>query len=180
MGDADPSVREAAVRTVLFFGPAARKAAGPTLILRLTNERDPGVRVNAIITVGALGFDDPGMARDAVRALDQLASGGGGIQRYQATKSLATFGHYARPAVTNLVNTIANDASWETRRTAAFTLGRIGAPTEAEKGPDPRALTCLARMLADPALPVRAEAIQGLIALGPHRQGRRPCRSSRR
>src|ERR1700687_2801432 len=52
----DPGVREKAIRTVVLFGPAARKA-GKKLITEL-NDTDPSLRVNAIMALGEIGMNE--------------------------------------------------------------------------------------------------------------------------
>jgi HEAT repeat protein len=169
--DLDPAVRELALRTIPGFGPTVRKEQGAAraIITRMdaSKERDPGVRAAAYETAGLVGFDDSKDIAEAVRLLfvaaDQGAPGGG--TRLHAVQTLASFGPKAEGAVTYLVGPPATDPAYETRRSVANTLGRIG--MNETNGPNQKALGCLVNMINDHSAPVRLEAMQSLILLGP-------------
>jgi hypothetical protein len=166
----DPAIREAALRTIGNFGPSVQKAAGKLLLARMTAERDPGVRMIVYQTVAAIGFDkeDKKDEIDAVRilgnAIDTAAPGS--YTRLQAVQAIAGFGPKAYGAVHLVAGTAATDPSYETRRTIANTLARIG--FSETLGPNQKALNTLSGPLArDVSVSVRMETLQSLVILGP-------------
>lgn len=170
--DLDPAVRERAMRIIPNFGPEiVRKEAGwPKAVLARmepTKERDPGVRAAAYEAAGLVGFDKDLDTKEAIRILfiaaEQGATGGGA--RLHAIQTLAAFGSKAETAITYLVGPAMSDVAYETRRSVAFTLGRIAHHEHA--GPNPRALAALFKLTEDHSAPVRMEAYQSLVLLGP-------------
>jgi HEAT repeat protein len=168
--DPDPAVREQAVRTLPNFGPAARKGTGKALLrlMERERERDPGVRVAAYVTAAALGFEDEADIKEAIRLLGLAADEGvsGGPTRLNAIQTLAAFGPKAEGAVNYVAGRALSDSSYETRRSIAFTLGRIG--FNEQTGPSPKALAALTgTLIKDTCAIVRMEAMQSLVLLGP-------------
>lgn len=164
----DPRVREDAVLCIPLFGPAARKPAFKPLLAAVNRESDPGVWLKIIDTLGVIGADTPEDEKDiaGALALAMMRTSPGGIGRLKVAQAIANYGPAANGAIANL--TIASkDPAYETRRAVAFALGRIGLPADAKKGPNPNALKTLVAMLSDVAAPVRFDAIQSLILLGP-------------
>ena len=183
--DPDPAMREMGLRTLPGFGPTARKVLdkdgrnlfGKTVISRMAIERekDPGVRSAAFATAATMGFEDEADNREAVRILGTTADVGvsGGMARQNAIQALAAFGTKAEGAVIYLVGAPVTDVSYETRRSIAFTLGKIA--FNETTGPSAKALTCLTSSLAnDPSAVVRLEAMQSLAILGPPWEGIHP------
>lgn len=186
MGDfksPDPAVRDAAIKVMPLFGPEARKAA-PKELIKLVNDPDPGVLINAILILGAVGTDNKDELRAAAKAMAAAIakSGPGSMIRLHAARTLAAMGpdgHDAIPAVVG----IANDPSWETRQAVAAALGRLGAPVYDDKPPAPGApykVAAIKRppssaamkklvfdLLKDHSAAVRMEAMQSMIVLGP-------------
>jgi HEAT repeat protein len=184
--DRDPAVRESAIKVIPVFGPDAVRPATRPLIAR-ANDDDPGVKVNAIITLGAIGARTRDEAKPIVDALKLAISnaGIGSVVRLHATKALMNYGILANEAIGTLIG-IARDSSWETRRAVAMGLGRIGQvptpgapkpkgtdlkPKEAEMdrwSPSDNAVKTLKTMMGeDGSAQVRIEAVQSLVLLGP-------------
>ena len=170
--DLDPAVRERALRTIPGFGPeiVKKEADWPKKVLARMNkekELDPGVRAAAYEAVGAVGLEKDADIKEAVRVLflaaEQGASGSGA--RLHAIQTLSAFGSKAEGAINYLVGPPMLDAAYETRRSVAFTLGRIALIEHA--GANQRALDALFRLAEDRSAPVRMEAFQSLVILGP-------------
>jgi HEAT repeat protein len=169
----DAAVRDAAVKAIPLFGPDARRPALDPLLAALRAERDPGVRLNVIGLLGTIGAENAKEAEKIAKALAlALAnSGPGGPTRLHLVRALANYGDDAAAAITEVLSVI-TDPSYETRRAAAFALGRLAFnapdPKDPKKGPDLRALKGLANtMLKDSSAVVRLEAVQSMILLGP-------------
>jgi HEAT repeat protein len=169
MEDTDPVIREFAARTLPAFGPPAQKGkVSKLLIKRMTAEKDPGVRIAVYNTVGQISFDDNADNVEALRLLSEAVDKGlpGGISRVSAVQTIAMFGPKGQGAITALTGLAMSDPAYETRRSIANTLGRIG--MHEESGPNMKALTALADVLAkDVSASVRMEALQSLMLLGP-------------
>lgn len=161
----DPSVREQAIRTVVLFGPSARRAI-PALVRQVNNNNDLNSLANSIIALGQLVQveKDPEYAKMAVNALTQALNNNQAIIRYQAAMSLGYSGAWARPAVPKLASMVRDRSSWETRKAVCFALGWAG--RDEKMIPDMAALTALVDGIDDPSKEVRMEALQGLINLG--------------
>jgi len=162
--DHDPFVREQAIRVVMQFGPAAKKAI-PALLRQLSTTNDLSPRTNAIIALGIVTTSDPAQLKDVVEALDRMLNSNQGIIRYQAAMSLARIGPASRAAIANLARVVADRESWEIRFAAANALGVAG--KDEQNGPDLRALKALIDRTDDVSKEVRLEALQSLINLGP-------------
>jgi hypothetical protein len=179
----DPTVRDAAIKVMPLFGPEARKVA-PKELIRLIDDPDPGVRINAILIFGALGTDNKDELRAGAKAMAAAINktANGSMIRLHAARTLAAMGpdgHDAIPAVIG----IANDLSWETRQAVAAALGRLGAgifeekpqppgapykPPTAKRQPSKTAMDKLVyALLKDDSAAVRMEAMQSMIVLGP-------------
>ena len=78
----DPAIREFALKTLPNFGPNARKECSKDLLVRMSAERDPGVRVNVFNTVGVLGLE-PTELTDGIGVLARFVDEGldGGLTR---------------------------------------------------------------------------------------------------
>jgi HEAT repeat protein len=179
----DPAVRDAAIKVMPLFGPEARKLA-PKELIRLINDPDPGVLINAILILGAVGTDNKDELRAAAKAMaGAIAKAGpGSMIRLHAARTLAALGTDGHEAIAAVVG-IANDPSWETRQAVAAALGRLGAPIYDDKPPAPGApyklpaikrppnMTAMHRLvfdlLKDECAAVRMEAMQSMIVLGP-------------
>lgn len=168
--DPDPTVREFAARQLPAFGPPAQKGAvSKMLIERMTRETDPGVRYAVYGAVGAISFDAEADNKEALRLLIAAAetAGPGSAARLNAVQSIGLFGPKGYGAITAMAEGKSiGDPSYETRRTVATALGRIG--FSETTGPNFKALKALADHLAkDPSASVRMEALQSIMLLGP-------------
>jgi HEAT repeat protein len=184
----DGAVREFAVKALPQFGPIAREPSLKPLIKAVREDGDPGVRVNAIITLGAIGANNKDEAKQIVDALKLAINNAalGGVVRLHASRAIAGLGNYpeqANEAIATLVN-IAKDPSWETRKSIAYALGQIGGPTkpkvevkvqpgqklpdvDPKTGPNQAALKALLGMLGDSSATVRMQVVESLTLLGP-------------
>lgn len=163
----DPSVREYALKTLPGFGPDIRKACSKILLARMTAEKDPGVRLVVFDTAASLGLEDSELP-DAVTVLGTVAdtAAPGGLARLHAVQTLGLLGPKAEKAISPLTGLVVADPSYETRRSLANTLGRVG--FNELSGPNQKVLTTLAGVLAkDVSAAVRMEALQSLVLLGP-------------
>ncbi len=183
----DPTVRELAVKAMHGFDREAVRRAAVRPLLKLLDDKDPGVRINAILAVNAIGFDK---VEDMQEAAAKLAATirnthDGSVIRLHAARTLAGFGTEGHKAIPTLL-TIVDDPSWETRQAVAAALGRVGLPLFGEayvadgpttvkvpklaRPPSDSAMSTLnLRMIRDPSAAVRAEACQALVVLGPPR-----------
>ncbi len=170
--DLDPAVRERSLRTIPNFGPdiVRREPTWPKAVIERmpsSNEKDPGVRAAAYEAVGAVGLEKDADVKEAVRIMFIVAQDGasGSGARLHAIQTLSAFGSKAEGAIGYLIGPPMLDAAYETRRSVAFTLGRIALNDHA--GPSHRAQEALFRLAADHSAPVRMEAYQSLVILGP-------------
>ncbi len=176
----DPTVREYSAKVLPLFGPTAARAASRQLVT-LMEDRDPGVRVNAILALASIGFETKDDLHRAVLALKKAIHGtvDGSIIRLYAARALGLIGTEAYPAVDALL-IVARDPAWETRDAAAAALGRVACPIwdtsvlqppgsipVAKRPASPQARSRLFELLKDPSQAVRLEAIQSLLWLGP-------------
>jgi len=181
----DPTVRDTAVKVIPLFGfEAARKSAMKSVI-PLIDDPDPGVRINAILVISAVGFDkieDVKAATSMLAAAIQKTAPGSMI-RLHAVRCLAGLGPDAIGAIGTLTS-IASDPSWETRQAVCAALGRVGAAVYDDK-PAPAGTTLTAppalkrepsltamsklnlSLVKDESSAVRMEACQALVVLGP-------------
>lgn len=174
-------MREMAVKALPAFGPTARGPSLKPLLTQLSIEKDPGVRMNIILILGAIGADKPEEAKPIVDALNVIigrASPGSPV-RLHATRALAPYGAAAAIAIPTLIN-IVEDPAWETRQAVAYTLARAGrapdpkpdakpsAKPEPKKGPNISVLRSLtSRISKEECALVRLEMAQSLLLLGP-------------
>ncbi|HYH66859.1 MAG TPA: hypothetical protein VD866_19350 [Urbifossiella sp.] len=170
--DIDPAVRERSLRIIPNFGPDIVRGE-PTwakaALERMARDKelDPGVRAAAYEAVGAVGMEKKADVDEAVRILFTVAERGesGGGARLHAIQTLSVFGSKAYGAITALLGPPMQDAAYETRRSVAFTLGRIALHDHA--GPNHKAQEALFKLAGDHSAPVRMEAYQSLVILGP-------------
>ncbi len=182
----DPTTRDTAVRIIPGFGPEGRKQASKDLI-KLIDDPDPGVRINAMLTIGQMGYESTADMRAVATAIgSQLKKTvPGSMIRLHGCRTLASMGPEAFGAMGDVFY-VADDPAWETRLAVCTTISRIGAtlyddkpPPKVPAGTPPpppvvrrhasRAAMdkLLYKMLKDPASGVRMEATQSLITLGP-------------
>jgi HEAT repeat protein len=166
--DPDPSNRQAAIRSVVQFGPAGQKALN-LLAGRLypANEADTGVRADAAIAIRMLGItgQNKQVHDNVLAALGEALSDTQRPVRLQAATTLGQLGPDAKGAIIKLAGALKDPVSWEVRMAAARALSSVA---RGEKGPDPTALTALinSQVLSDPCASVRMEIVTALSVLG--------------
>lgn len=188
----DPSVRQAAVRTIVHFGPPCRKVVPYyyKVYYRKTGlpEPDAGVRSDVATLVGYIGewiltqpLDNKGrediaqiifilgsLSQDSISPVRLQAANSLGkvVAGYKMTSAKDTLGPEVDVAIKGLVGyCIADRGSWEVRKAAAFALGQLG--RNPEKGPDPKALKALCTAVQnDTCSQVKLQAILSLSVIG--------------
>ncbi len=162
--DLDPGVKLPAIQAIAQFGPNAQESAATPLIALLAHT-DTSVRVNAAITLGAIGLPDKELDK-GVNGLVGLLKDTQAVARFQAAVALGRIGPAAKSALSYMGKfTIHDKASWEIRKAAAYSLGSIGA--DPKLGPDPNAMNALMNGLRDPCGQVRLASVASLSVLGP-------------
>ena len=160
--DRDLSVREQAVAAIKVYGSAARSAA--PLIIRLMDDSDISLRVNAVITCGYIGLDQRDLGQ-AVTVLSRLLGHPQGIIRYQAARTLGQLGPSAVTALGPLLQNLRDPSTWEIRSAAAFAIGNVA--YNEQQGADSRVMHSLLEALqTDRSVAVRLEVLYSLIQLG--------------
>ncbi len=150
MQNRDPSTREMALRTVVFFGPSSREAASVNLLHALTLDPDYGVKITAISMVPQLGFASTEYEAGLNYLVSQLKPT---IQqnpliRNAAITALGNCSSAAKRAIPNLIEFSLSTAVgheknfWQNRQAAAVALGQIGKnypppPKEKKKDAEP-------------------------------------------
>jgi HEAT repeat protein len=162
----DPGTREEAIRTVVMFGPSARRAI-PALVRQVNNQNDHSPLTSAIVVLGYLMpvEKDPVYARMVVDALTIALNHPQAIVKFQAATALNYCGAWSRPALPKLAQMVEDRSSWETRQAVCTALGQAG--RNEQYIPDLMALIALVRAIDDPSKEVRAAALQSIITLGP-------------
>jgi hypothetical protein len=168
---ADPSIRELAIKTVPLFGPSCRKVASSNLLFALTKDPDYSVRLTALGMVPAIGFEGSADIDAGMKAMIDMATRSQqNHTRYEALVALSNCGIVARRAVPGILQFAVNDStSWQIRKAAVYALGRIDFDEE-RKGPAAETLTALigrATYGREPAALVRREAVQSILILTP-------------
>jgi HEAT repeat protein len=159
----DPSVVEYAVANLKFYEQEARDASKD--MIKFAKARDVSLRVNAIISLGFIGFRDSDL-QEGINTLGQALHDSQEIVRYQAAVALRRLDAQAYPATGALINALRNSNSWEVRRAAAATLGIVARQNPVDRGFDRGAFSALVESLSDMAGEVRMEATIALIRFG--------------
>lgn len=161
--NADPSVRERAIRAVVMFGPLASQAI-PTIIER-TNDKDGSPRIRAVMALGMMDLADRDIPKVVEALVRRIGNEPQAVIRYQAMISLARFQPIdAKSAIPSLAKEVEDINTWEIRKLAVSLLASLG--YDDSKGPDPLALKGLITALKDPAIQVKQEAVYGLATIG--------------
>jgi HEAT repeat protein len=168
----DPSVVEFAVANLKFYGQDARDASREMIKFAARGQvHDVSLRVNAIISLGFIGFYDNDV-KDGINVLTSALGDNQEIVRYQAAVALRRLAANAYPATAALISAMKTSNSWEVRRAAAATLGIVARQNPVDKGFDRGAYSALIERLTmneglgDIAQEVRMEAIIALIRFG--------------
>lgn len=161
----DPSVREEAIRAMMFFGKEASTEPVVKLLLARTTDQDVSPRLRALQALSAVKIPEK-MWPEVIKMVSARLEDGQLVIRAQASLALVSFGKEAYPALPAVVQGARSGGSWEIRRACVHVLGVIGNGPKNDQPPDPRAVNVLVTCLKDPALQVRMEAIYALGALG--------------
>ncbi len=121
LGDAEPRIAIAAVRTLVSQG----EAVVPALIAALENEKAAYWATVALEQMGP-------RAAEAVPTLSRLVNHSDPEVRLQALMTLAAVGEAARPATPQIIDRLKNDPLNGVRYAAAYALGRIGVDAQAQ------------------------------------------------
>jgi len=161
MDDRDPGVRDLAVKAVCFFDPEiATKEAGQALLKRL-EDKDSGIRVNALLAIGSMGGVYGDYVPEALKAIQKRIAGDPqSVVRYHAIVCLGRFDQEARPAMVELIKQgegIHDQGSYEIRRASVIALARIGAGKAAQTDKNGK--------VDEPEVPVDMTAVRQLLAL---------------
>ncbi|QVL32179.1 HEAT repeat domain-containing protein [Telmatocola sphagniphila] len=162
----DPSIREAAMRTLVVFGPPARKFCGSAIIHGLTQDKDLSVRMAALYALQNLGLDEDKDIETAIKTVCEMLLSPQMYTRYEATLAIASVGSKAKKEALDKLIKLSDKTmpSWQLRRAAVAAIGRVG--YDDGKGfPDAMALHSLILACNDSSYVVRKEAIQSLIIL---------------
>jgi hypothetical protein len=169
---ADPSLRELAIKTVPLFGPSCRKVASSNLLFALTKDPDYSVRLTALGMIPSIGFEGSADIDAGMKAvIDMATRSQQNHTRYEALMALSNCGVVGRRAVPAVLQFAVNDStSWQIRKAAVYALGRIDIDEERIKGPGADTLSALiarATYGRESASLVRREAIQSILILTP-------------
>jgi HEAT repeat protein len=159
----DPSVVEYAVANLKVYEQEARDASKD--LIKFARAHDVSLKVNAIISLGFIGFHDSDV-QEGINALTQSLHDSQEIVRYQAAVALRRLATNAYPATAALINAMRTSNSWEVRRAAAATLGIVARQNPVDKGFDRGAFSALLESLSDSAAEVRMESTIALIRFG--------------
>jgi HEAT repeat protein len=159
----DVGVQEQAIAAMKYYGRAARREM--PILLKAMAHHDVSLRVNAIITVGFIGFN-PDQIDQGVDALRRCLSDSQGIVRFQAARTLDRIGQDARAATPALIALTRDSASWEIRQAACAALGNVGWEPPEKPGFNRPAWIALIRALNDSCSEVRLAAVLSLILYG--------------
>jgi HEAT repeat protein len=158
----DASVREEAIRSLVFFGHDSVRAI--PLIVEHLQDRDSSPRVKAAIALGMIDIPKEDIPKVATALGVRLQQDSQAVVRYYAATTLNNFGEDARYALPGLVKGVSDPATWEIRHACISALRSAG--HDARGGPDPRVEHALIEALRDPTYRVRLEAILAIGALG--------------
>jgi HEAT repeat protein len=167
----DPSVVKNAIVNLKVYGQEARDASKDLVKFASRKVQDVGLRANAIISLGFIGFRDSelqegvGVLRDALHDSQEIV-------RYQSAVALRRLQAKAYPATPDLMFAMQTSTSRDVRRAAAAALGIVARENPADKGFDRKAFSALLDRLTmnsgagDIDQEVRMEAIIALIRFG--------------
>jgi len=167
----DPSVREEAIRVVVYY-PGPHKGDLITLLLDRCEDRDVSLRIRAVQAFTVLDSDKEEHKR-IVRAMgSRLRNDDQEDVRFQAAFCLLRFGEEARGALDSLIYMSWNALSFETRRTCIQCLELCGRNAGKPPAPEPKVTLALLKSLGekvgegDRASQARREAAVALGSLG--------------
>ncbi len=170
----DPSKREAAMRTVLGFGPEKSQKALPALVAELKKHTlsspiDISGRLSGMASISAIlnSMKEPPpdkMLKDLAAIFRVMLKDDQALVRTRAVQLLPVIGPEAKSALPEVIATCAFPGTWEVRQAALQTLGVIGGD---KNGPDFNVGLALNKALLDNSYLVRFAALQAVGKLGP-------------
>ena len=163
----DASIREEAIRAVVFFsGPHSHELI-TALIERCQDRGDVSVKVRAIMALTILEVRKEDIPRIVKAMGERLQVDTQVIVRFQAAVALVRFGEDSKDAMTALIKGATDQQSFEIRRMCIRALEACGyMNVVGSVGPDPRVTNVLLNALHDPASQVRQEAVIALGSMG--------------
>jgi HEAT repeat protein len=161
MRSQDASIKLKAIANIKGFGGAGQPAT--QLIRSSLHDKDASTRVNACITLAAIGVS-PKLQSECIDSLLPLLLDSQGTVRFQAATTLTAFGPAASAAIPRLVKLSRDPITWEIRAAACTALATIG--TQPGKGFDLSAWNALLDNLKDPCFEVKFAAFKGLLYMG--------------
>jgi HEAT repeat protein len=175
----DPSVREQAIRAIVYF-PGPHGGELITALLNRCQDADTSVRVRAVMALTVLDVREEEVTR-IVKAMNSRLTRMGAfptaepqvIVRFHAAVCLLRFGEKAHDAVTTLIEGTKDPGSFETRRMCVRALESCGyltgpMPPGAERhaAPDPKVTKALHACLRASSEPTASVHLEAVIALG--------------
>jgi HEAT repeat protein len=149
LGDADPAVQFAALKSLASVGPAA-KSALPAIKRTAIKAGNPSVRSGAVTVLARLGSEGE-------TAIVELLGGDDSATRLACLQQLGRKGKAPKTAVPNLVKAL-TDRDADVRVLAAHVLGLLGAEAKP-------AVPALTKALEDRDANVRAIAAKALAKI---------------
>lgn len=159
----DPSVREAAIKSLTFQGQEIHEVL-PVLAQLIRTDTDTGNRAAAAAAFGMMRLDERDMKAVLPVLVKAVSTDPQGVVRFQAVTAIGRHGPLAAGAIPTLVVAARDKSSWELRKAAVYGLGTTG--INLQTGPDERAVTAVLAALTDGAAEVRVEAVHAVISLG--------------
>jgi HEAT repeat protein len=165
----DPSKREAAMRTVLAFGPTKAQQAVPVILAELKKHSaktpiDLSVRANGATALGTiLGSakePDPKHIKEAVAILRRFCRDEQWIVRTRAVQALKQLGPEALSALSDVIAVAQDPDTWDARQAGLDALTTICLADS--KPPASATLFVYYRALKDNSMPVRIMAVRAL------------------
>jgi len=165
----DPSTRNAAVRVIPQFGPAAKKAIDK--LISLMSDPDNSVKIGALLACTTYPYEDPKLVEKTVIKLNSLLKNNDEAVRFQAALACTRLGQAAKSCIPAICSeyVLNCSTSYEVRAAGAIALGQIAYEDQNKKEPDllfAQAVSALAHRLSDPAYAVRLASIEALMITG--------------
>lgn len=174
----DPSVREQAIRAIVYF-PGPHGGELITALLNRCQDTDTSVRVRAVMALTVLDLREDEVPR-IVKAMNSRLTRLGTfpsaepqvIVRFHAAVCLLRFGDKAHDAVNTLIEGTKDSGSFETRRMCVRALESCGYLTGpmapgGHPAPDPKVTKALhACLQGEPTASVHLEAVIALGSMG--------------
>ncbi len=169
---ADPTRREEAMKTILFFGPAKAYDALPVIIGELKKHKPPVARVDLSVCVNGLFAitqillskkePDPEHVDEAFKIYKSFMKDEQVILRTRAVQGVLALGPKAHDAIEDVMKVARDGATWEVRREGLLVLGQLARDMKTMNTKVPAELR---KALNDSAVPVRMVGLQTILAV---------------